>query len=216
MTTSSAPRRGMLVAFEGIDGAGKTTQVRRLHTLLEQHQISVLSTKEPTSGPWGQKIRHSATAGRLSPEEELEAFLEDRREHVRDELLPALEAGRVVIVDRYYLSTVAYQGARGLDPRELLRLNAFAPVPDVCLVLDVEPKLGLSRVSKRGDVPDQFEKEESLAAARRIFVDREALRDALPNLYVLDGTLNEAALAARIAALVFAKLGRPAPQLPRT
>lgn len=203
--------RGLLVAFEGIDGAGKTTQAARLHALLTGNGVDVLSTKEPTGGPWGRKIRQSATTGRLPPAEELEAFIEDRKEHVRDELLPALEAGQVVIVDRYYPSTVAYQGARGMDPAELLRQNAFAPRPDVCVVLDVEPRLGLSRVSKRGDVADLFEREDALAAARSIFTDLALFRTAIPNFHVMDGTLAESALAARIAELVFAALGRPIP-----
>jgi dTMP kinase len=208
---STGARRGLLVAFEGIDGAGKTTQAARLQALLTANGVDVLSTKEPTGGPWGRKIRQSATTGRLPPAQELEAFLEDRKEHVRDELLPALAAGQLVIVDRYYPSTVAYQGARGMDPLELLRQNAFAPTPDVCVVLDVEPRLGLSRVSRRGDVADLFEKEDALAAARSIFIDRALFRTTIPNFHVIDGTLDESALAARIAALVFAALGRPLP-----
>src|SRR3954465_15806456 len=94
---AGARTRGLLVAFEGIDGAGKTTQARRLRALLDQQGLAVLSTKEPTGGPWGVKIRGSAREGRLSAAAELEAFLEDRREHVAKELAPALSAGTVVI-----------------------------------------------------------------------------------------------------------------------
>jgi dTMP kinase len=201
-----APRRGLLVAFEGIDGSGKTTQAHRLRLLLERNGVPVLATKEPTDGPWGIKLRRSAREGRLSPEAELEAFLEDRREHVQRELAPALASGRVVIIDRYYLSTVAYQGARGLDPADLIRLNAFAPAPDLCFVFDVDPALGLSRISKRGAGADLFEQRQALAAARRIFTDPQLFRATIPNLYVLDATADAVTLEARIAEIVFAVL----------
>jgi dTMP kinase len=201
--------------FEGIDGSGKTTQAHRLRLLLEQNGVPVLATREPTDGPWGTKIRRSAREGRLSPEAELEAFLEDRREHVQREVAPALASGRVVIMDRYYLSSVAYQGARGVDPAHLIRLNAFAPAPDLCFVFDVDPALGLSRISKRGAGADLFEQEQTLAAARRIFTDPLLFRATIPNLYVLDAMADAAALEARIAKLVFASLGCTLPPLSR-
>jgi hypothetical protein len=112
----------------------------------------------------------------------------------------------------WYLSTVAYQGARGMDPAELIRLNAFAPAPDVCFVFDVDPELGRSRICKRGAGVDLFEQEQTLAAARRIFTDSRLFRATIPNLYVLDAMADAAALEARIAELVFASLGRTIPR----
>jgi dTMP kinase len=208
---SAEQSRGLLIAFEGIDGAGKTTQAQALYALLGQRGIAALSTKEPTNGEWGQKIRRSAITGRLPIDEELHAFLEDRKEHVRDELMPALAAGKVVIVDRYYLSTVAYQGARGMDREELLRSNAFAPVPDLLFVLDVEPRLGLGRVAQRGDVADLFEKEEELAKAREIFADRALLGRYVPALHILDASRPQSELGTIIAELVFRRLGQSLP-----
>ncbi len=192
--------------MEGIDGAGKTTQVRSLEALLREAGVPYLATKEPTGGVWGRKIRESARSGRLSREEELEAFLLDRREHVDQELLPALAAGKVVLVDRYYFSTVAYQGARGLDPGELLAKNAFAPAPDLLIVLDVPVEVGLERIRTRGDVADTFEQAEELARARAIFRGLE-----LPCLRLLDGTREQGALTREIAGLLFDTLGRPRP-----
>lgn len=194
---STQQRRGLLVAFEGIDGAGKTTQVRLLETKLHAEHIPFVSTKEPTQGPWGQKIRSSAQTGRMSPADELDAFLRDRREHVADLLEPSLAAGKVVLVDRYYLSTVAYQGARGLDPAHLLTLNSFAPPPDLLLIFDVDPALGLQRIRQRGDRADLFELEHELAEARAIF---RALD--LPGLHILDATRPIADLHADIASSV--------------
>ncbi len=201
---TSAPRSGVLLAIEGIDGAGKTTQVRRLETLLREAGVSSVITKEPTSGSWGKKIRESARTGRMSVQDELEAFLFDRQEHVQDVLRPALAEGKVVIVDRYYFSTVAYQGARGLDPAELLRLNAFAPEPDILVVLDVPPEVGLQRVRERGDVADQFEREDELRKAREIFRNLQ-----LPYLHLMDGTLPVDTLTDDIGRLLFARLGTP-------
>jgi len=204
--TTSAKARGILVAVEGIDGAGKTTQVRLLERLLAAAEIETVSTKEPTQGPWGRQIRASAQTGRMGPEDELQAFLNDRREHVRDLLEPSLAAGKLVLVDRYYFSTVAYQGARGLDRRRLLSLNAFAPAPDVLIVLDVPPAVGLGRVRDRGDEADLFEKEDELARARTIFRELD-----VPNLHLLDGTLSVSAIAGQIATLVMAAWVRTHP-----
>jgi dTMP kinase len=162
--------RGRLIAFEGIDGAGKTTQARRLAATLRADGLEVIETKEPTNGPIGQRIRASAQTGRLPIDEELALFVADRREHVATLIRPALARGAWVLVDRYYPSTVAYQGARGKDPAELLALNeSFAPRPDLLLIFDIDPRIGLARVRARGDVADLFEQVDQLAAARAVF-----------------------------------------------
>jgi len=176
---------GVLVAFEGIDGAGKTTQARRLGGLLHAAGFDVVQTKEPTNGRWGRVLRESAQHGRLPPEEELATFLKDRRVHVRHLIRPALVAGKVVIVDRYYFSSVAYQGSRGLDPSMIVALNEeFAPHPDLLIMLQVPPAIGLDRIRARGDVANLFEREEELAKAASIFRDTER-----PFILRIDGTL---------------------------
>ncbi|HYO72196.1 MAG TPA: dTMP kinase [Archangium sp.] len=180
-----AKKRGVLIALEGIDGAGKTTQAERLAAALASAGHSVVRTKEPTDSTWGRQLRASALSGRLGAEKELEFFLKDRQEHVRTLLHPALDAGQVVIVDRYYFSTVAYQGVRGLDPKELLARNeVFAPRPDLLVVLEIDPRVGLQRIRQRGDKANAFEQETSLRAVGKIFAQLD-----LPYLMRVDGSL---------------------------
>ena len=107
---------GLFIVLEGIDGTGKSTQTQRLATYFSALGWEVVLSREPTDGPWGKKLRESATTGRLEPEQELEYFLLDRKEHVENLILPSLKDDKVVILDRYYFSTMAYQGCRGFDP----------------------------------------------------------------------------------------------------
>lgn len=163
--------RGVLVAFEGIDGSGKSTQATLLADWAAQRGLDVVRTREPTNGPWGQKVRESKVSGRLSPEEELQCFLEDRKEHVATLIAPALARGALVIIDRYYYSTAAYQGARGHDPKALIAQNrAFAPKPEVVFLMDFDPKAGVDRIHARGAGVDAFETLPALTRAREIFL----------------------------------------------
>jgi dTMP kinase len=172
---------GLLLAIEGIDGAGKTTLAASLGAVLRGVGLGVTTGKEPTTGTWGTKLRQSAIEGRLDASEELRYLLLDRREHVESVIVPALERGEVMILDRYYPSTVAYQGAAGLDVHQLLAQNDFAPKPDLLLVLDLDPAEGLSRIRARGDKPNHFEDADNLAQCRAIF-----LRPGLLEATVID------------------------------
>jgi dTMP kinase len=165
-------KRGTLLAFEGIDGCGKSTQVLRLARSLAAAGCSVVTTHEPTGGPTGARIREMARSGRvLEPEEELRWFVEDRRAHVRDTLGPALAKGCVVVTDRYFLSSVAYQGALGLDWQAILAASeAEFPIPDLVLLLEIDAARGLERVLARGArLEGVFEREERLRRAAAIF-----------------------------------------------
>lgn len=164
--------KGFIVAFEGIDGSGKTTHSRLLAEWLIEQGRDVVVEHEPTQGPWGRKLRESGSTGRLSPEKELEYFIEDRKQHVQEVILPAISQGKVVILDRYYFSNMAYQGTRGLDIDEIRRSNeAFAPRPDLLIILDIEVDKALQRIGARGDVANEFEKKENLEQCRSIFLD---------------------------------------------
>ena len=161
----------MLIVIEGIDGTGKSTQARLLADHLTSQGKTVILSREPTDGPWGTLLRNSAENGRLSPEEELEAFLKDRKQHVTEKINPALAAGHTVILDRYYFSTMAYQGARGFDPQEIRRKNeSFAPVPDLLIILDLDVDTAIQRIGIRGDTANEFEQRTNLECCREIFL----------------------------------------------
>ncbi len=179
--------RGILLAVEGIDGAGKTTQVRKLQQVLKLAGETVVSSKEPTDGQWGSILRKSAQTGRLSLEEELATFVKDRTEHVERVIQPGLEDGAIVILDRYFYSTIAYQGARGADSSKVRNeMESRFPVPDAVFILDVDPVVGIHRIANdRGEEPNHFEDRKSLADARSIFNQLNG-----PNIYPVNGSLS--------------------------
>lgn len=172
-----------MIAIEGIDGAGKSLQAREVGRILRGRGLNCILTHEPTNGPWGRKLRESAVNGRLSPEEELQAFMEDRRQHVDEVIRPALSAGQIVITDRYYFSTVAYQGARGFDPNDLLKQNeTIAIEPNLLIIIDLDPQTALARVGNRDGRTNDFETITQQSKSRDIFL---AIRK--PYLVRLDG-----------------------------
>lgn len=172
--------RGRLIAFEGIDGCGKSTQLERFAANATRAGRDIVVTCEPTTGPTGQRIREMARSGQaLAPTEELHWFVEDRRIHVRDVIEPALQAGRWVVTDRYFLSTVAYQGARGLDYQQILAdSEAEFPLPDLVILLEIDPSVALDRIRSRGAaIEGVFERLEFLQAVAEVFraIDRPYL-----------------------------------------
>ncbi len=190
--------RGLFIVIEGIDGTGKSTQAKRLGEWLASQGREVVLSREPTAGPWGKKLRESAATGRLSPEDELRYFLNDRRQHVEELIAPALATGKVVILDRYYFSTMAYQGARGFDPAEIRCQNeAFAPVPDLLLIMDLDVDSALERIGARGDTANEFEKRENLERCREIFLSLK--NESFVRVIDTCGTLDEVAARARQA-----------------
>ena len=164
-------RRGLLVVLEGIDGSGKTTQARALLRRLRRRGFKAAFFREPTRGRWGREIKRlAARSDSLTPEGELDLFVKDRRENVEKNLRPAVRSGRIVVLDRYYFSTMAYQGAKGIDVGRIRRMNeAFALAPDLVLVLDVDARAGLARIRGRRRRDELFEREDYLVRVREIF-----------------------------------------------
>jgi len=164
-------KKGVLVVLEGIDGSGKTTQARSLLKRLRYRGYKAVFFREPTRGRWGREVKRlAARADSLTPVEELDLFVRDRRENVAKNLVPALKAGKVVVLDRYYFSTIAYQGAKGIDTHKIRRMNeAFAVRPDLVVVLDVDARAGLARIRGRKTRDELFEREDYLVRVARIF-----------------------------------------------
>ncbi len=197
-TTRKLP--GRLIVLEGLDGVGKTTQAHLLAANLRRRGWPVVLTKEPTAGPFGQQIRQLRQGRRqaVTPREELALFLEDRRDHVQQVIRPALAAGHIVISDRYYYSSMAYQGALGLDPGEIAAQHAeFAPEPDLVILLEVSPEERIQRLAQRRANADTFEEIGYLAKVAAIYD-----RLHFPQLCRIDASGSEAEVQARILAQV--------------
>jgi dTMP kinase len=163
--------RGLLIDVEGIDGSGKTTHINLIKNWLESLGCKVITLKEPTQGKYGSLIAKLASEKNLSSEQELDLFIKDREEDVTNNIIPALDAGEIVIMDRYYYSNIAYQAARGLDPANIKEINEkFAPGPDLIIVLDIDPRIGMVRVNERKNKVEHFENVTYLEKVRKQFL----------------------------------------------
>jgi len=174
-----------LIVFEGIDGSGKTSLSRMFHSTLLESGVQAVWLREPSDSPLGDKIRSLARDKEsISIQEELEYFLKDRRWDVENNILPALRAGRTVVLDRYYYSNACYQGARGLDMDAILEMNRrFAPEADLVFIIDVDVDRALARIgSGRQEVAKLFEKKDFLKKVRANY-----LKLAGSNLVRIDG-----------------------------
>lgn len=182
---------GLFIAFEGGDGAGKSTQVALLRDAFEAAGRTVLVTRQPGGTPLGREIRDLVLHGdHVSPRAEALLFAADKAHHVEQVIAPALAAGDVVLTDRYTDSSVAYQGAgRDLGAQEIHDLNMWAVddlVPDLTVVVDVSAQEGRRR---RGEVHDRLESEQDdfHEAIRAHYL---AMAQGNPQRYlVVDGTL---------------------------
>jgi len=157
------PAKGLFIVFEGVEGAGKGTQIRLAREWLEDAGEDVLVTREPGGTPIGERLREILLAhetGHIEPKTEALLFSAARAQHVATVIRPALADGKVVICDRYIDSSVAYQGwARGLGEQDVLTLNVWATqglFPDLVLLLHLEPEAGLLRSLEE---PDRIEME---------------------------------------------------------
>jgi dTMP kinase len=174
---STRKSKGFLFVLEGIDGSGKSSACNQLKTLLEAAGYNVVHLREPTNeSPWGKEIRVRSPRGELSPIEELELFIRDREWHVQNRILPALNSGKLVLMDRYFFATGAYQsGATGIPWQEILRRNRediHAPEPDIVFILDVEADIGLARATGREHKANlQFERLERLVKVREAYLE---------------------------------------------
>ena len=180
---------GVLVNLEGIDGCGKSTQSKLLLEKLEGEGEKVIILKEPTKRPHGQKLWDMLHGKRKATNKEiLELFVLDRKQHVEEKIEPALDSGAVVLMDRYYYSSMAYQVAGGIDVEEIREKHEFAPKPDVVLIFDLPVSVALERVKGHSDA-DEFEKEEHLEKVREAYLNLE--NDPLVRIVDATGTPEE-------------------------
>lgn len=182
-----AARGGVLVVFEGGEGAGKSTQIRLLRAAVERLDREVVLTREPGGTDLAERVRELLLdpRSRVDPRAEALLYAAARSSHVEDVLRPAVERGAVVLCDRYIDSSIVYQGvARGLGEDVVADLNRWATaglVPDLVVLLDVEPAAGLARA---GDTPDRLEAE-GLAFHRSVNAAYLRLATAEPNRYLV-------------------------------
>ncbi|SPT54261.1 Thymidylate kinase [Actinomyces bovis] len=203
-------RPGLFITFEGGDGVGKTTQIGLLAERLRQEGCAVVTTREPGGTPLGQEIRQLLLhGGEVSPHAEALLYAADRAHHVDTVIRPALGRGAVVVCDRYLDSSVAYQGAaRALGPKEVRDLSLWATgglLPDLTILLDVDPGLAGRRTKQRG-AKDRLEREPDSfhIALREQFL---ALAAAEPQrVFLVDAGQSIAEVAAEVNRLVAALL----------
>ena len=204
--------RGIFITLEGIDGSGKSTQARRLADGLRANGRDPLLTREPGGSPGAEEIRRLLVEGdpdRWSGETEILLFTAARRDHLEKTIRPALEAGRIVISDRFADSTRVYQGAARGDQRAIVdRLHdmAIGIEPDLTLVIDMEPEVALMRGLARNSGEDRFE-ELGAAFQTRLRDGFHALAAEYPGrCHLVDGNRDPDTVAADILARVEAAL----------
>ncbi len=180
------PYSGKFIVFEGLDGSGQSTQASLLKEFLVKKGYRVVLTKEPTlDSEAGRRIKKVLSKElELSLEELQKLFIQDRKEHLENTIVPALKQGKVVISDRYFFSTFAYGASGGLDLEWLIELNNQFLYPDIIFLLKVSPEVCIDRIIKRGEKIALFEKKEKLAAVWKVY---KILPERFENIYVIDG-----------------------------
>ncbi len=210
---SAAQRRGRFITLEGGEGAGKSTQSRALASALSERGIPVVRTREPGGAPGAEHLRTLLLSGEVSwsPLAETMLHYAARAEHIARTIAPALTSGAWVVCDRFYDSTMAYQGwGQGTDRSAIATLTSLLGVkPDVTIILDVSVETSLVRLKARGTAADRYERLGTtfFAAVRAGFHDIAASE---PDRCVLiDAEDGEAHVAKAVLAAVDARLAAP-------
>jgi dTMP kinase len=192
---------GAFICIEGIDASGKTTQAHRLVKSLRLKGFDAVYTTEPSTGEVGKLIRRYVLDRKKRVPVAVEAllFAADRVDHVEKEIKPSLQRGKVVVCDRYLYSTLAYQGAAGLELNWIEQINRFALIPDFALVLDVPPEIVNKRLKRKKSVM------ETLPNQQRVHeVYMRMVKEGRLNL--VDGTKSKEEVAKKILTLVLSFL----------
>ena len=210
--TLTRPDRGLFLSFEGIDGSGKSTQARMLADRLRAQGHEVVLTREPGGSPGAEEIRALVLQGdpdRWSTETECLLFTAARRDHLERTILPALDRGAIVICDRFADSTRMYQGLSRGDLRGIVdQLHALmiGLEPDLTLLIDMDPEVGLARAKGRQGVEERFE-DFGADLQRKMRAGFLALaQEYAPRFRVIDGAAKADVVASRVDAAVAAAL----------
>ena len=188
-------KKGAFICIEGIDGCGKTTQAKLLTKKLGKSHHAIY-TAEPSQGKVGTYIRNYLYGEkRLSIVLEALLFAADRIEHQENEVIPALNEGRLVISDRYVYSSLAYQGAAGLSIEWIEKVNEYALKPDLAVFIDVDLETVMSRLKDKKSVMENTETLQKVRDVYRMFVSKD-------ELVRIDGNRGEAEVAAALEDVV--------------
>ncbi len=161
----------MLIAIEGIDGAGKTTQAKRLVRWLKSKGVNACYTSEPTNSVLGRLIKKRLRSKDLDHRLDALLFAADRLEHYHEYIEPRIRMRQVVVSDRYVYSSIAYQGALIGDVDWVRTINKWAPAPDIAIYVDVSPEVGLERLSSRKiSEKTKYERMETLSRVRELYL----------------------------------------------
>jgi len=204
-----------LIDIEGIDGSGKTTQAKMLKNYLETKGYSVELLKEPTNGKIGtliRKILHEES--NPDPYKMAELYANDRYENYIQNIRPALESGKIIIMDRYLVSSIAYQCAGGVPLKKVIELNSFAPKPDLVIIIDIPVEIALERMQSMGKMIDSFEKKGFLKKVREKYIqlpkELKQIRGWEDTLFaIIDGTRDRESVFEDIKKVVNKCIGDP-------
>jgi len=195
---------GKFIIFEGLDGSGQSTQTKLLGNFLKEKGHQVILTKEPTlASQAGKKIKEVLDKKiKIEPAELQKLFAQDREEHLKNLISPALKEGKIAISDRYFFSSFAY-GALGLDLEWLIELNNKFILPDLILFLDVSVEICLERVKKRETEVTLFKKKEKLEKVKENY---KQILNRFENVYTINGEQSKELVFERAKEIVINKL----------
>ncbi|MFZ8830497.1 MAG: dTMP kinase [Candidatus Aenigmatarchaeota archaeon] len=195
--------KGKLIVFEGIDGAGLTTQSQMLEKYLKEKKYEVVLTKEPTNNLIGGIIRAALKKEWLTSNRTLQLlFSADRAHHLEKEIIPALEDGKIVISDRYFISTIAY-GMIELEKDWLKALNSKFLLPDIIFIIDVPVEVSIERIKASRFGFELFEEKKKLEKIRNNFLE---LSKEYKNCFVINGNRSIEEVHKEIVKIVEEKL----------
>ncbi|MEI6232385.1 MAG: dTMP kinase [Planctomycetota bacterium] len=183
--------KSRFIVFEGLDGAGTSTQLHLLQRALENKSIGVEATKEPSTGPLGALIRQAIEGRLILDQISLSlAFAADRADHlfnVHNGIMKSLNADRWVISDRYVLSNLAYQAADGVDVDLLLKINSFAKTPDLTIFVDTDPVICMDRIQNRSTHFELYHHLPKLELVKNNYVKFLSNKDLTGSLLIVSG-----------------------------